>query len=73
MGSFYCRPRHRRWCHDAPSRPSQADNTITEADQPYFAYYHLDSGQGKGYTGKAYTALMMGLLRRQQQNHGRVN
>ena len=38
-----------------PAAPSQADNTITAADQPYFAYYHLDQARAKGYTGKGVT------------------
>ena len=38
-----------------PAAPAQADNTITAADQPYFAYYHLDQARAKGYTGKGVT------------------
>ena len=38
-----------------PTTPAQADNTITEADQAYFAYYHLDQARAKGYTGKGVT------------------
>ena len=38
-----------------PAVPAQADNTITAADQPYFAYYHLDQARAKGYTGKGVT------------------
>lgn len=35
-----------------PSGPAQAADTITAADQPYFAYYHLDQARAKGYTGQ---------------------
>ena len=42
-----------------PAAPSQADNTITAADQPYFAYYHLDQARAKGYTGKGVTIAMI--------------
>lgn len=38
-----------------PAVPAQADNTITAADQPYFAYYHLDQARAKGYSGKGVT------------------
>ena len=38
-----------------PTTPAQADNTITAADQAYFAYYHLDQARAKGYTGKGVT------------------
>ena len=30
-----------------PTTPAQADNTITAADQSYFAYYHLDQARPK--------------------------
>ena len=42
-----------------PAAPSQADNTITATDQPYFAYYHLDQARAKGYTGKGVTIAMI--------------
>lgn len=42
-----------------PTTPAQADNTITAADQPYFAYYHLDQARVKGYTGKGITIAMI--------------
>ncbi len=42
-----------------PAAPAQADNTITAADQPYFAYYHLDQARAKGYTGKGVTIAMI--------------
>ena len=42
-----------------PTAPAQADNTITEADQPYFAYYHLDQARAKGYTGEGVTIAMI--------------
>ena len=42
-----------------PTTPAQADNTITAADQPYFAYYHLDQARAKGYTGKGVTIAMI--------------
>lgn len=31
------------------------DREITAADQPYYSYYHLDSGRAKGYTGAGVT------------------
>ena len=31
--------------------PARAADTITAAEQPYFAYYHLDQARAKGYTG----------------------
>ena len=34
-----------------PSGTAHAADTITAADQPYFAYYHLDQARAKGYTG----------------------
>lgn len=42
-----------------PAAPAQADNAITVADQPYFAYYHLDQARAKGYTGKSVTIAMI--------------
>ena len=42
-----------------PTAPAQADNTISAADQPYFAYYHLDQARAKGYTGKGVTIAMI--------------
>lgn len=42
-----------------PTTPAQADNTITAADQAYFAYYHLDQARAKGYTGKGVTIAMI--------------
>ena len=42
-----------------PAAPAQADNTISAADQPYFAYYHLDQARAKGYTGKGVTIAMI--------------
>lgn len=42
-----------------PTTPAQADNTINAADQPYFAYYHLDQARAKGYTGKGVTIAMI--------------
>ena len=42
-----------------PTTPAQADNTITAADQSYFAYYHLDQARAKGYTGKGITIAMI--------------
>lgn len=42
-----------------PTTPAQADNTITEADQAYFAYYHLDQARAKGYTGEGVTIAMI--------------
>lgn len=38
-----------------PASPARAADTITAADQPYFAYYHLDQARAKGYTGKGVT------------------
>ena len=35
--------------------PARAADTITAAEQPYFAYYHLDQARAKGYTGKGVT------------------
>lgn len=42
-----------------PTTPAQADNTITAADQAYFAYYHLDQARAKGYTGEGVTIAMI--------------
>lgn len=42
-----------------PSGPAQAADTITAADQPYFAYYHLDQARVKGYTGQGVTIAIL--------------
>ena len=42
-----------------PSEPAQAADTITAADQPYFAYYHLDQARAKGYTGQGVTIAIL--------------
>ena len=42
-----------------PSGPAHAADTITAADQPYFAYYHLDQARAKGYTGKGVTIAIL--------------
>lgn len=42
-----------------PTTSARADNTITAADQPYFAYYHLDQARAKGYTGEGVTIAMI--------------
>ena len=39
--------------------PARAADTITAADQPYFAYYHLDQARAKGYTGKGVTIALI--------------
>ena len=39
--------------------PASAADTITAADQPYFAYYHLDQARAKGYTGKGVTVALI--------------
>ena len=39
--------------------PASATDTITAADQPYFAYYHLDQARAKGYTGKGVTVAII--------------
>ena len=39
--------------------PASAADTITAADQPYFAYYHLDQARAKGYTGKGVTVAII--------------
>ena len=42
-----------------PAAPANAADTITAADQPYFAYYGLDRARAKGYTGKGVTIAMI--------------
>lgn len=42
-----------------PAAPARAADTITAADQPYFAYYHLDQARAKGYTGQGVTIAMI--------------
>ena len=42
-----------------PAAPARASDTITAADQPYFAYYHLDQARAKGYTGQGVTIAMI--------------
>ena len=42
-----------------PTRPAHAADTITAADQPYFAYYHLDQARAKGYTGQGVTIAIL--------------
>ena len=42
-----------------PVAPAHAADTITAADQPYFAYYHLDQARAKGYTGQGVTIAMI--------------
>ena len=42
-----------------PSGPAHAADTITAADQPYFAYYHLDQARAKGYTGQGVTIAIL--------------
>ena len=42
-----------------PIAPAHAADTITAADQPYFAYYHLDQARAKGYTGQGVTIAMI--------------
>ena len=39
--------------------PANAADTITAADQPYFAYYPLDQARAKGYTGKGVTVAII--------------
>lgn len=39
--------------------PARAADTITAAEQPYFAYYHLDQARAKGYTGKGVTVAII--------------
>ena len=42
-----------------PSGPAHAADTITAADQPYFAYYHLDKARAKGFTGQGVTIAIL--------------
>ena len=42
-----------------PAAPAHATDPITVADQPYFAYYHLDQARAKGYTGKGVTIALI--------------
>ena len=42
-----------------PVAPAHAADAITAADQPYFAYYHLDQARAKGYTGQGVTIAMI--------------
>ena len=42
-----------------PVAPAHAADTITAADQSYFAYYHLDQARAKGYTGQGVTIAMI--------------
>ena len=42
-----------------PAAPANAADTITAADQPYFAYYGLDRARAKGYTGEGVTIAMI--------------
>ena len=42
-----------------PAAPAHAADPITAADQPYFAYYHLDQARAKGYTGKGMTIALL--------------
>ena len=42
-----------------PAPPARAADTITAADQSYFAYYHLDQARAKGYTGKGVSIAMI--------------
>ena len=42
-----------------PAAPAQAANPITAAEQPHFAYYHLDQARAKGYTGKGVTIALL--------------
>ena len=42
-----------------PAEPAHAADPITAADQPYFAYYHLDQARAKGYTGKGVTIALI--------------
>ena len=42
-----------------PSGPAHAADTITAADQPYFACYHLDQARAKGYTGQGVTIAIL--------------
>ena len=42
-----------------PAAPAHAAVLITAADQPHFAYYHLDQARAKGYTGKGVTIALI--------------
>ena len=42
-----------------PTGPAHAADTITAADQPYYAYYHLDQARAKGYTGQGVTIALL--------------
>lgn len=42
-----------------PAAPAQAADPITAAEQPHFAYYHLDQARAKGYTGKGVTIALI--------------
>ena len=42
-----------------PAESANAADAITAADQPYFAYYHLDQARAKGYTGEGVTVAMI--------------
>ena len=42
-----------------PAAPANAADTITAADQAYFAYYGLDRARAKGYTGEGVTIAMI--------------
>lgn len=42
-----------------PAAPAHAADTITAADQAYFAYYGLDRARAKGYTGEGVTIAMI--------------
>ena len=42
-----------------PAAPAHAADPITAADQPHFAYYHLDQARAKGYTGKGVTIALI--------------
>ncbi len=42
-----------------PAAPAHAANPITAAEQPHFAYYHLDQARAKGYTGKGVTIALI--------------
>ena len=39
-----------------PAESANAADAITAADQPYYAYYHLDQARAKGYTGEGVPA-----------------
>ncbi len=42
-----------------PAAPAHAADPITAAEQPHFAYYHLDQARAKGYTGKGVTIALL--------------